>query len=123
MPFIANSTHSDKATSESDQCSNLGDELDALCQRILAYAEKAKVQHFRYCRSPHVPYSRHRNLKQAIQGLHQELEGATALPVCQTLAIDLLRELASLGHQPPCDNSRQQKAAALKINTVLLELR
>lgn len=97
--------------------------LATLCQRVLAYAARAKVQRFRYCRRPHRPSSAHTSLAQAIQALDRQLAAAEQRPVCQTLAVELLRELAALAQQPPCQSSRQQKAAALSIDTALLELR
>ncbi|MBD5778123.1 hypothetical protein IEN85_01265 [Pelagicoccus sp. NFK12] len=97
--------------------------LNSLCQQVLAYALKAKVQRFRYCRQPSAPSSPHRNLAEALRALSSELEKAARQPVCQTQAIELLRELASLAHQPPCQSSRQQKAAALLVNAALLDLR
>ncbi len=124
MPLATKTSPAPSSSTKPSKQASLDEELDSLCQRVLAYARKAKVQHFRYCRSPHRPPSPYRSIQPAIQALRQQLDEAAASSlVCQSQAVDFLRELASLAHQPPCENARQRKAVALAINTALLELR
>ncbi|MBK1877381.1 hypothetical protein [Pelagicoccus mobilis] len=98
-------------------------QLSQLASDVIAYARDAKVVHFRYCRNPKSPSSPHASLQAAIDALQQELQAARQQPVCQPLAAELLKELAALGHQPPCQSKPQQRQAAQTINAALLELR
>lgn len=102
---------------------DLRGELATLASEILDYAQKARVERFRYCRRPDRPRSPHSTLKQAVQALDRELRDARAKPLCQTRAVDLLRELASLGHQPPCQAKAEQALIAQLVNSALLDLR
>jgi len=98
-------------------------QLARLADGIIDYARKANVLHFRYCRRPDSPSSHHTSLQEAVDSLIVELRIASKRPHCQSLAIALLKELASLSHQPPCRNESEQKRVAQIINTALLEIR
>ncbi|EDY84518.1 hypothetical protein VDG1235_4149 [Verrucomicrobiia bacterium DG1235] len=97
--------------------------MSALASDIIRYARGAKIQRFRYCRRPANPNSPHAALSAAIAALKAELRLANSRPICQTSAAELLKELAALGHQPPCQGHTEQKLAAQIVNRALLEIR
>lgn len=102
---------------------SLDDRLSRLAVAVIDYARKAKTLHFRYCRRPNAPSSPHASLAEAIDALSIELRIASQTPGCQALASEFLKELASLGHQPPCQDKQEQRRAAQIINAALLDLR
>lgn len=98
-------------------------QLVALSKQVIAYARAAKIQYFRYCQRPSSPHSRYSDLAAAVHALIHDLDQAKRQPLCQTLAVELLRDLAALAQKPPCQNEEQRVAAAKVIDNAILELR
>ncbi len=114
MPSLANTPSKPNAAPAKAAPPSLDAELEALAQRVLAYAVQAKVRHFRYSRRPHRSSATPSELRQSIQILDEKVRAAARNPVCQTHAVELLRELAAIS---------QYQAAAQLIHSALLELR
>ena len=67
--------------------------------------------------------SQNASLFSAVEALFGELQKVRQKPPCQALAVELLRDLASLCHQPPCQNESEQRLATKVIQKALIELR